>query len=645
MESFQKKDENQARINALTYIQNKHLNSNIDSKELQEIFRGIKEKCILNLEFLVKKAKKQLENNGCKVYLTSNKEEALEIIKPLLEGKIIVKTKSNTAKEVELTQNLKKWGYEVIETDLGDRIVQLAESKSTHPLIPSLHIPKKKIIKLFNANDEISNKDLANIAGKELKEKIMQAKVGITGANAITAEEGFICLVENEGNQRLVTSIPKKHIVIAGIDKIVENGEQAIKIAKAAAYFGLGVISANYISFIMGPSRTGDIAFEIIEGMHGPSEVHVILLDNKRSEIIKRGKDFKEILYCVNCGGCVNYCPVYEAVGGIFGNAGGGRKIIFDGLIKDLEYAFDSGMSLCTECGNCIIRCPGEIDIPALIIKMREIAHKQNLNLPNHEEIANSIIKNKNPFNKTRARTNWLSGEELKIDKTSKNLFFIGCMSSFRTENQALYAAKILNDLDIKFDYLGDDEICCSGFLKRIGFKEEFNEMKQKLENKIKQYNQIITICPGCYSTFRDFYGDFFEKNNIKLNHIVDLIELEKLNYYKRNAATTYHDPCHLGREFGIFEPPRRILKAISNYKEMIFSKENSNCCGAGGGCLSAFPELSEKIASARIDEANKINCEYLITTCPFCEYNLKNANKTAITVVSIQEFLNKQKK
>lgn len=637
--AFKKNDENQARINALSYIKNKHLVSNIDSLKLQREYREIKEKNINNLENLILKAMKQLKENGCKVYLASNKEEALKILKPLLEGEIIVKSKLNTGKEIDLTENLEKWGYKVVETDLGDRIVQLAGSSSSHPLIPALHVPKKKINDLFKVKENISTKDLVNIASKQLRELILQAKVGISGANAITAEEGYICLIENEGNQRLVTSLPKKHIVIAGIDKIVENGEEAIKVAKAASYFGLGVVSGNYVSFIMGPSRTGDIGFEIIEGMHGPSEVHVILLDNKRKFILN--SEFKEILYCVNCGGCVNYCPIYEAIGESFGSGGGAKRLLFNGFTKGLKYAFNSGLNFCTECGSCVINCPGKINTPELIIKMRNEAKKQDIIVPKHEQIVKSINENNNPFMETNPRGNWLNNDII-INKDSKTLLYIGCMSSYRVQEQAINATKLLNDLNIDFDYLGEEEICCSGFLKRIGFIDEFNENRLKLEEKLKNYDEIILICPGCYSTFREYYADFFEKNNIQLKHLVEILDQINLNITKKNISTTYHDPCHLGRILGIFEPPRKILKEISNYKEMTFSKEKSNCCGAGGGCLSAFPELAEKIASSRIQEANKTNCEYLITACPFCEYNLKKGNKTNIKIVSIQKFLNK---
>ncbi|MFX0133410.1 MAG: (Fe-S)-binding protein, partial [Candidatus Hodarchaeota archaeon] len=226
----------------------------------------------------------------------------------------------------------------------------------------------------------------------------------------------------------------------------------------------------------------------------------------------------------------------------------------------------------------------------------------------------------------------------------SKTLLFIGCMSSYRVKEQAISAAKILNQLGIKFDYLGEQELCCSGFLKRIGFIDEFKVNKQKLEEKLKKYNQIITICPGCYSAFREFYADFFEKNNIEIKHLVELLDLKKLKVEKQELKTTYHDPCHIGRQYNLFDPPRKILAEISSYKEMLLSKENSICCGAGGGCLSAFPELSEKIAASRVEDASNLDCDFLVTTCPFCEYNLKKGlknNTKKLKVISIQKLLN----
>ncbi|NVM00929.1 MAG: hypothetical protein HWN67_01215, partial [Candidatus Helarchaeota archaeon] len=172
----------------------------------------------------------------------------------------------------------------------------------------------------------------------------------------------------------------------------------------------------------------------------------------------------------------------------------------------------------------------------------------------------------------------------------------------------------------------------------------EFKENKQKLEEKFKKFDQIITICPGCYSAFREFYADFLQNNNIRLKHFVELLDYNKIKVKKQDITTTYHDPCHIGRKYSLIEPPRKILSKISSFKEMLLSKENSKCCGAGGGCLSAFPELSEKIAASRIEEAFSLNCDFLVTTCPFCEYNLKKGQKNdtkKLKVISIQELLN----
>ena len=124
----------------------------------------------------------------------------------------------------------------------------------------------------------------------------------------------------------------------------------------------------------------------------------------------------------------------------------------------------------------------------------------------------------------------------------------------------------------------------------------------------------------------------------------MELIDLNKIDIPKTQIKTTYHDPCHIARKYQIYNPPREILNQISSFKDMKLNKENSLCCGAGAGCLSAFPELSEKIAASRIQDANDLNCEYLVTTCPFCEYNLDKGNNSNLKVISIQKLLDKLK-
>ena len=278
---------NKSRKRALSTIRSNHISlaNQIPTQDLKSKFRESKSAAISNLSNLLELATTILRENGCNVYHTHSSAEVFKILNTIIDESLVVKCKTNAAKEIGLKKYLESRNIEIVETDLGDRIVQLLQSHASHPLIPSLHIPKNQVAQIFNITKDptqLTIKEIIDIARAGIRDLVLRANIGISGANAITAEEGFICLEENEGNQRLITSLPRKHIVLAGIDKIVANAEDALHIMKGAAYFGLAVRSGVYLSFISGPSKTGDIDFEITLGMHGPEELHVILLDNGR---------------------------------------------------------------------------------------------------------------------------------------------------------------------------------------------------------------------------------------------------------------------------------------------------------------------------------------------------------------------------
>ncbi|MHA1269069.1 MAG: LUD domain-containing protein [Candidatus Helarchaeota archaeon] len=668
-----KSNERIIRKKALEVIRKRHkeLENEINLDRLRENYLKIKNFCINNIDELKIKAFKRLRSNGCRIYEVKSPKEVISLIKNIMDGKILVKSKTNVSKEIDLQKELNKNGIDVIETDLGDRIIQLAGLPSAHPILPSLCISKEYAYELITGrklleNEDVSIEDTIKVAREGLKEKILKASTSLTGANVITAEEGFIGLVENEGNQRLITSLTKKHIVITSIDKIIPNAQDAITIMKAASYFGLGTRTAGYFSFISGPSKTGDIESTICYGMHGPEEVHIIFIDNHRSDILN--SEFSEILKCCSCGGCVNYCPTYEEIGGnSFGNLmAGGRGILFSFFVKGAKYAFENGLSLCTTCGICTWSCPSKMEIAELIMKAREFVIKEGFIVPKYREILNSIHKFNNPFKEDiMNRVDWSKDGDISISVNrnrnrnrnatgSDVLLFLGCMSSFRVKNQAIYTWKLLEELNINFDYLGINEPCCGGILYRIGFRDHFNK---KMEENIKifnNYKEIILICPGCYSTFMNFYSD--KLKNIKIRHIVEIIsESPRLNYFKTNKIITYHDPCHLSRDLMIIDPPRKILKSIAEFKEMNLNSIMSRCCGSGGGVMASNPELARLNALARIKDACSIqDLEYLLTSCPFCEFNLKlnikDIDKDEIGVkdfkiTSIQEFMMKNKK
>jgi L-lactate utilization protein LutB/heterodisulfide reductase subunit B len=636
----------EARNNALCVIREKHAASAIDADRLKQDFKEVKDRCIDKLDELIPKAVAKLEANGCHVHLVRGEEdltrELLDILSQCTGSNIIVKSKINTGKEVHLVENLEASGYEVIETDLGDRIVQLLDYPASHPLLPALQVPKQRVARLFGLDEpekEYTTKEIVDVASHSLRDLIAQARAGLTGANAICAEEGFICLCENEGNQRLVTSLPKLHIVIAGMDKVVENAVDALKVVKAATYFGLGEGSVGYISFIMGPSRTGDIAFEVTMGMHGPEQVHVFLINNRREEIL--ASPFKEILECVSCGGCVNYCPVYRSVGGIYGDGGGGRRVIFTGLTDTLDHAFLSGANFCTSCGACVQHCPAGIDVPALMPQFRQKIVDDGIALDSHVAIAQNIEAFNNPFGEIAPRDNWIvEGDSIHVTPGARNLFFVGCMGSFRMPQQARDTAKLLDYLGMEYVYLGVDEPCCGGILRRVGFENQFLANQTKVEAAFAPYEEIWVLCPGCYSTFVDYYGDFLAEHGIKIRHVIEILAEHADQFPASTEVVTYHDPCHIARTHNIVDPPRQILAQVSDLREMPYHGNSTQCCGAGGGCLSAFSDLAADVAAYRVKDALATGAQYLLTVCPFCEYNLARCEDAGIKVGSVQHFL-----
>jgi len=386
----------------------------INKEEMKEKIKEIKKYSIDNLEKLKAKAIENLEKQKIKVFEAKDAKEAVKIALDLIpKNELIVKSKSNTIKEIGLLDHLEKRN-EVVETDCGDFIVQITEDKASHTLSPALHIPIKKITqtieKKFHKKLKEEPKEIVAWIRTYLRKKLIEAKIGLTGANVISAD-GAIFIVENEGNISLVTRLPEKNIIITGIEKIVPTIQDAITICHASGIWGSGVSMPSYINIIGSPSKTADIKKELTYGMHGAKEVYLILVDNGRTQMIK--ESFKELLYCVNCGGCLYTCPVYRQIFDKYGfHHIGGRGVGMTALQEGLEKGFDSGLYFCTTCQLCKVNCPFEIDIPKLIKKLRKKAVEKNLETRINEKMMENIRAMGNPF-----------GEEVKEGKVPKELF------------------------------------------------------------------------------------------------------------------------------------------------------------------------------------------------------------------------------
>src|SRR5690606_15736312 len=271
--------------------------------------------------------------------------------------KLAVKSKSMATEEIRLNPALEARGIRVVETDLGEWIVQLAGDHPSHLIAPAIHITREQVAELFSkeTGQEVSPEvqALVGVARQRLRQAFIDADMGITGANAAIAETGTIAIVTNEGNDRLVATLPPVHVAVLGVEKIVPTIDDVAAMLKLLPRSGTAQKITSYVSFITGPSRTADIELVTAMGVHGPKEVHIVLLDNGRLAA-REDPELVDTLYCIRCGACSNVCPPYQVVGGhLFGHIYTGPiGLPLTALHHGLDAAADP-QSLCVSCNAC----------------------------------------------------------------------------------------------------------------------------------------------------------------------------------------------------------------------------------------------------------------------------------------------------
>ncbi|MEM4590989.1 MAG: LUD domain-containing protein [Nitrososphaerota archaeon] len=336
----------------------------------REEARKIKERSIERLPELIDLFVKNCERRGAKVYFARDSEEAVQTIAEIVKasgGKLVAKSKSLTSEEILLNEGLEKRGIEVVETDLGERIIQLAGERPSHLVFPAIHKTSEDVGLLFSREAGIKVgrdiKELMDYIRRRLRGVFMNADVGFNGANIGIAEIGGVVLETNEGNGRLTASLPRIQIVLIGIEKIVETIEEAFILARAHGVAATGQRLTTYVSVMAGRSpMAGD----------GGREMHIVLLDNGRTGM-RDDKVFREALYCIRCGACMNVCAPYSVVGGhIFGHIYPGPiGIPWTANVHGTDKAVFA--HLCISCGLCKEVCPISINIPLAISKVKQL--------------------------------------------------------------------------------------------------------------------------------------------------------------------------------------------------------------------------------------------------------------------------------
>lgn len=349
--------------------------------ELRDRAVEIKNHTLAHLDFYLERFEREVLAQGGQVHWCATAREARETILSLCrkaDAKTATKGKSMVAEEIALNPFLEQNGIAPIETDLGEYVIQLADQPPSHIIVPAVHLNKEQIADLFLKHHAQYGKTerlteaqaLVGEAREIMRQKYIDADVGITGANFLIAETGTTIIATNEGNGDLTQMLPKMHIVISSIEKVLPTLEDACTLLRLLARSATGQESTVYTTFSTGPKRPGDL--------DGPDEFHVVLLDNGRSGML--GTELQDALRCIRCGACLNDCPVYRSVGGhAYGWVYPGPiGAAIDPLFIGLEEAADlPGAS--SFCGKCEEVCPMRIPLPNIMRYWREQAFEREV--------------------------------------------------------------------------------------------------------------------------------------------------------------------------------------------------------------------------------------------------------------------------
>lgn len=641
---------------------------NTDFEGLRERISTFRKEALGNLPSLVEDFRANAEKCGATVHLCTTTQDALDVIQSIIEEKeadFVIKSKSMTSEEIRLNHHLEKAGIRCLETDLGEWIVQLAGERPSHMVLPAIHKNREEVAELFtNETGQPCPPDipvLVETARETLRNGFLTARIGISGANVAIADSGTIGLLTNEGNARLVTTMPETHIALIGQEKIVPSLTEALDIITLLPKNATGQKITSYVSFIKGPSPGRDL--------------HIVLLDNGRQELA-RDPHFSEALTCIKCGACANVCPVYEIVGGhVFGHIYvGGIGLVLTPFFHGNDQARKI-LGLCIGCRRCNEVCAAGIDIEGLILDLRERAAK----LPAQKTLLGTFMKNRTlfhsalraayfaqkPFQDKDGRIRHLplilsgdtGGRSLppiaerpfrdlvgdfvepspaKADQREKVLFFSGCLADFVFPELCQDTVESLERLGYAVSF-PTGQLCC-GIPARYSGEMEIARDMARLNTEIllrEQADFVVTICPTCTVSLKHDYPKLLEREpdsharSLKLAaKVFNFAELaaRKMgdpNKTEPGKAVTYHDACHLKRGCDVYREPRQVLEHIAGrpVQEM---EGCDTCCGFGGSYAFKQPEISGEILKKKMAAITATGTDTVAVDCPGCKMQIE---------------------
>jgi iron-sulfur cluster protein len=660
-----------------------------DVQQLVADVAAAKDGVLPHLDKLFQEFKKNAEAAGVKVHFAKDADEANSIMVQIAEetgAKKIVKSKSMTAEETLLNHALEDHGLEVTETDLGEWIIQLRHEGPSHMVMPAIHLSRYQVSDLFSdvtrAKQEPDIEKLVKVARRELRSKFAEADMGITGANFAVAETGTIGLVTNEGNARLVTTLPRVHVALMGIDKLVPSLTDALKILKVLPRNATGQHITSYVTWITG-------ANECLSAADKKKEIHFIVLDNGRLEMA-RDPLFSQIFRCVRCGACANVCPVYRLVGG---HKMGHIYIGAIGLI--LTYFFHGPnkarnlVQNCINCEACKDVCAGGIDLPRLIKQVHvRIQDKEGHPLPSL--LLGQVLKNRKLFHtllrsakwaqkpvagndgfmrhlpmmffkehdfkalptvaETPFRDRWPELQRKVVNPRLRVGLFSGCVQDFVYPEQMEAAVQLFAEHEVAMSF-PMAQSCCGLPVQMMGEAKASRDVALQNVRAFEKENvdYIITLCASCASHLKHNYPvlladdpKILEKTRIFADKVIDfssfahdVLGLKADDFSGDGKGATFHSPCHLCRGLGVHEAPRNLIRAAGlDFRE---ADESEVCCGFGGTFSAKFPELSAELLKKKLDHVEATGAEILLTDCPGCVMQLRGGLKKRGSKIVVQ--------
>lgn len=647
----------------------------LDFKALAQGIAEAKDQARPRLMELYRRFKQNAEAAGARVHLCATAGEANRLIAELCKGAgagVVVKSKSMTAEETHLNDHLEAEGLEAVETDLGEWIIQQRGEGPSHMVMPAIHLGRGQVAELFSTytgrpHDPEDIEAMVRSARGILRDKFLAAKAGVSGANFAIADTGTIGLVTNEGNARLVTTLPGTHIALVGLDKLTPDLNSALAVLKVLPKNATAQAISSYVTWITGANACA-------AGPGGVKDMHIVFLDNGRLALSK-DPVFGQALRCVRCGACANLCPIYNLVGG---HNYGHVYIGAIGLVLTLFYHGEKYaralLQNCLSCGMCKQICPAGIDLPELIKKAHGLIVESSPRRPAKNSMLRLALGSRRRFHAI-LRSAWLAQQPISRGKPVirhlpqfmgkdldfrslpaivrrplrdrweamaprpatpriKAALFAGCLIDFAYPEMGEDLCALLAGRGVSLD-MPKGQSCC-GLPAAMAADEELAK-KAARQNLAAldpgSFDCIVTLCASCAGHIKNSYprllagepgvGAQAEQLAAKVMDAAGFLELAGVEPHgAAGVKAAYHAPCHLCRGLGLGQESRRLLQK-AGYDYVPYDEEEV-CCGFAGSWSLTFPRLSAGILERKLEAAQATGAQVLVTDCPGCVLQLR---------------------